>query len=173
MSQHPLTHEDRVGILRSYSGNARVFIETGTAEGETTRALRDDFDDLYTIELDYPNYLNACLKLMDCRNVTCIHGDSDIVLPRLLDTIGAHPAVFWLDAHYNGETKGPVEVPMILELEHIFYREVEGHVIVIDDIHLCGVDPSYPTLPELQRACGDRPFKVIDGAVLVVECVSR
>lgn len=137
--------------IREYARRSgiRTFFETGTGDGSTLREMaRDDtFDLLVSVELGEDNYLlNQRQFLLEPR-VKLIHGDSDVVLPQMLDIL-YRPCVFWLDAHYCGSHRGQVDTPVLSELVHIFSRQ-RDNVILIDDARLFGRDPAYPTIEEI------------------------
>ena len=140
-----LPAEQRVEIIRAYAHRYRIktFIETGTSAGETTAALMDDMDKVYTIELSGELYLAAEQRFASCPNVTCLHGDSAQVLPTLLGRV-TEPVIFWLDGHYCGDPhgRGDIDTPVVTELEYAvcFPR---GSVILIDDARLFGGMPEH------------------------------
>ena len=85
----------KVAELRQY-GRAyglRVFVETGTYEGETTYRLRREFDRLYTVELDPELARLARLRFARLRHVTPIEADGPSGLATALREIEA-PTLF-------------------------------------------------------------------------------
>lgn len=147
-----LSAEGRVEVIRSYARahpEIRTFVETGSADGSTTAALVDEFDRLYTIELDVGLYYHNLKRFVHEPKVLPMLGDSAVVLKELLLVLD-RPAVFWVDAHWcGGETRGPVDTPVESELREIFYRRAPG-VVLIDDARLFGTDPAYPTVDWVQ-----------------------
>lgn len=127
-------HEKRQR-LRAY-GQAfgiRVFVETGTLAGDTVAFLQDDFDRLYTIDIDPEVQTRAAARFASVPHVRCLPGDSRAVLPQVLEEI-REPSLFWLDAHYFGtKSEGKrVDIPVLQELEAIL-RHRNDHVVLIDD----------------------------------------
>lgn len=125
----------------------RVFVETGTYKGKTTRhalSLRL-FDDVRTIDIHAGNYQLAVEQLQPL-GVKCYHGDSAVVLPVLAREI-AQPAVFFLDAHWG--TQAPdiggadTPLPLWVELDAIAAREIAGDIVIVDDVKTFG--KSLPT----------------------------
>ena len=96
-------------------------------------------------------YKKAAVKV-DGKNVELIQGDSGEELASLVTSLKG-PALFWLDGHYSGgdTARGEEDTPIYKELGHILGCGETGHVIIIDDAHLFGVDPSYPTMEELEE----------------------
>ena len=65
-------------ILKEYAHTYKCayFVETGTHEGDTPKLLRDDFQNLYTIELSEHYYNIAKNNLATHRNIHVFHGAS-------------------------------------------------------------------------------------------------
>jgi len=119
-----------------------VFVETGTAGGESVREAAKLFNICHTIELiegrqgeDYPD------------NVKLYQGDSAKLLPIILDT-HCNPkeyTLFWLDAHYSEPHESApdtVECPLIDEIRAI--RNHKKSIIMIDDARLFLAPPKWP-----------------------------
>ncbi len=124
--------------LRAY-GRAfglRAFVETGTFKGETTWALKDEFDSVVSVEVFKPLADEAKAKFAGINHVRIIEGDSASVLPDILR--GLHqPALFWLDGHITpGGSKGKLKTPILVEIETVLSHHIRGHVLVIDDARL-------------------------------------
>jgi len=113
----------------------RVLVETGTFAGETINAVLGRFDRIYSIELDEGWYANAVKRFAERSDVRLLHGDSSVRLREVLAELH-EPALFWLDAHYSGPltARGPLDSPIVHELDAIAGHPVRGHVILIDDI---------------------------------------
>ncbi|MHC4250743.1 MAG: O-methyltransferase [Planctomycetota bacterium] len=140
-------------VIREYAvrSGARALVETGTFYGQTTFALRSDFDRIDTIELSEDLFRKARKRLAGWRHIRAWHGDSATVLPEVLATFD-EPAVFWLDAHYSeGVTaRGESDTPIVRELELILAHPVAGHVLLIDDARCFVGEGGYPTLDEVR-----------------------
>ena len=102
---------------------SRVFIETGTLQGDTAAWASGRFERVVTVEGDSRWYGQARDRLAGLRNVSVVLGDSAEALeqhvPRGLD----ERAVFWLDAHWMGgtDTAKPEgrECPLVWEVAAI------------------------------------------------------
>jgi hypothetical protein len=130
----------------------RVFVETGTCEGRTTRQMASIFAQCFTVELDPTLYGRAIERLSDVTNVTTFLGDSAVLLPSILEKVH-EPAIFYLDAHASGgDTARPVKDTVIeQELAMVFSHALKNHVILIDDARaFCGVF-GYPSIRQLER----------------------
>ena len=79
------------------------------------------------------------------------------MLGSVLDRLD-RPALFWLDGHFSGgiTAKGEKETPVMEEIDQILNHRVKGHTILIDDARCFGVDPSYPTIAELESVIRER-----------------
>lgn len=127
-----------------------LFIETGTWIGNMVNAVRNDFQQIYSIELKKSVFENASKKFSPFPHVHIIYGDSSKVLPELLSTL-SQPCLFWLDAHYSGEktAKGDLECPILGELEAIQKYPIKDNIILIDDARLFIGKNDWPPLNEI------------------------
>lgn len=146
-----LTSEERIEVIRSYARrypHIRRFIETGTANGDTCAALVDEFDQLWTIELDAGCVDVARQRFANQSKVYCCQGESDKWLADLAVTGSMAPTVYWLDAHACGGARAEKATPVLEEVDAILSA---GHknVILVDDVRLFGTEPEWPPLSEL------------------------
>jgi hypothetical protein len=76
-----------------------------------------------------------------------------VVLPQIVAGL-KKPALFWLDGHYSGDqtARGNLDTPVSQELQAILSAEVQGHVILIDDVRCFDGTHDYPHLDELLAA---------------------
>jgi len=123
-----------------------VFIETGTAGGDSVRAAAKLFKTCHSIEIvggrpegEFPN------------NVTLHEGNSRNLIHAITKK---HPYVnifFWLDAHWSEPheaPKGTEECPILEEIEAIAH--VGKHaLIMIDDARLFYGRPPWPCNPDM------------------------
>ena len=148
----PLPHKEKQNILRKYAReyNLRVFVETGTFEGDMVEAMKNSFDKIYSIELLRENFEKAKNRFKRNRHIEIIWGDSGKELGKIVKMI-SQPALFWLDGHYSGKNtaKGEEITPICQELEHIFGSQDLKHVIIIDDAHCFRTNPGYPAIETL------------------------
>lgn len=146
----------------------RVLVETGTFIGDMVEAMRKRFDHVYTIELSDSLYERAVERFEGCANVTLVHGDSGVELPRITQQLPAGDCLFWLDGHWSGgpTAKGPTDTPVADELSVALPRVAQGDVVLIDDAREFGVDPAYPTIEALR----DRIAAEAPGATLEIDC---
>jgi hypothetical protein len=139
----------------------RVFVETGTYQGDTLAVLRRHFERLHSIELSDELYRNAAARFAGDPGIKLWHGDSSIVLGKVLGEI-QHPALFWLDGHYSGghTALGQEITPIRRELEQIAGHACVGrHVVVIDDARLFRGTDEYPTIEEVKSIAEKLGFK--------------
>lgn len=158
----PPPREIKVKTIKKYAEliNAKTFIETGTFMGDTTNDMASHLNNVISIELDNDLYEKAVLRFKNKKNVQIIHGDSGIMLPKLLSENQnlPMPFIFWLDGHYSaGNTaKGELETPIIKELESIklhIHTHKTYHSILIDDANCFTGENDYPTLETMKQYC--------------------
>lgn len=129
-----------------------IFIESGTYMGDMVFALKDLFNQIFSIELDNNLYRRAKKRFSKFPHITILLGDSAELLPDVLSKV-TKPCLFWLDAHKSGgiTAKGKKETPIMEELINIFSSSIKNHVIIIDDARCFTGKNDYPTLEELQK----------------------
>ncbi len=150
----PVKHRNLLEIARA--NDLKVLVETGTYHADTLYALRNDFDELHSVELSDDYYSLSKFRLSGYSHIHLHHGDSAKVLPIIVNTLN-RPALFWLDAHYgvyrdHGAAEGVAYAPVLQELEHIFKNGISlRHCVAIDDAHYFGSDKNYPTIDEVRQ----------------------
>lgn len=156
----PLPHKEKEGLLRAHACalGLNTFVETGTYHGEMVQALIEDFDKIYTIEIQPKLFESASRKFEDFPHVQVVFGDSAVRLPEIVSALEG-PALFWLDAHM-GTSKG--HVPLFDELDAIFNDSLE-HIVMIDDVRDFARLPHYPDFKDImKKLCGyDKGIRAI------------
>jgi hypothetical protein len=147
----PLGYKHNVILSFAKKFNHKIFIETGTYQGETLYMMKNIFEKLYSVELSNYYYENAKRLFRGIPNILLIHGDSGKQLEVLLKKIDSS-VLFWLDGHYSGgkTAKGKIETPIIAELKNIFNNKFK-HTILIDDARCFIGKNGYPTLKQLKK----------------------
>lgn len=144
--------------------NLTVFVETGTYYGDTVEAMKNIFNQIYSIELSRKLHEKAKKRFKGVKHIELINGDSGVELEKLIRRID-RPTLFWLDGHYSGgETaKADKETPIYEELNCIFNTIDRGDVIIIDDARNFGTVAAYPNIEELNNFIrSKRPATNID-----------
>lgn len=175
LSQH-IPHYVKRDMLRHYAKMYRLrsLVETGTYFGEMVDALKGEFEQIQSIELDDYLFERARRRFANYSHIRILHGNSGSMLPLALASVD-QPTLFWLDAHYSGgiTARGDQLSPILNELHHIFRHPIRGHVIVVDDARLFGTDSAYPTVEQLQgfieRQSPPRKLEVMDDAIRICE----
>ena len=128
----------------------KILVETGTYYGDMVEAMKDVFNQLYSIELSTELYKKAKKRFKGEKHIELICGDSGLELMNLMSKID-QPTLFWLDGHYSAgvTAKGEKDTPIYEELNHILNSTDKGHVIIIDDARCFEADPNYPSIKEL------------------------
>lgn len=121
-----------------------IFIETGTAGGESVRAVAPFFKECHTIEI----VEQRADTLVYPDNVALHTGDSANLLKDIADMFKGQKIFFWLDAHWSEPHESQEwvkECPILEEIEAI-----RGHnaIIMIDDARLFYGAPPWPCNPE-------------------------
>jgi len=119
-----------IDYLKQY--DIKIFVETGTAYGDTCNAVLPYVDDIYTVELLPEKWEKQCRAIQNPK-IKRSFGHSVQFLNALLPL--SKPTLFWLDAHVEGtpDTNDPVQWPIQYELDAIFKSETKG-LILADDI---------------------------------------
>lgn len=124
--------------LRAYAQKfgLATLVETGTFTGDTPAALKNDFQRIYSIELNPELVRRGRERFRNDFHISILHGDSEERLPEVLATL-TEAALFWLDGHYSGgvTSLGARVTPILGELEAVFAHPIRGHVLLIDDAH--------------------------------------
>lgn len=126
-----------------------TLIETGTYYGEMIAAVAQRFRRIYSIELDSRLAQMAKQRFRQQPHVEVIKGDSQQVVPQLLQKI-SEPCLWWLDAGYCGWV-GEIGNPNRLgsEFKAILDDRRFQHVILMDDADGINGEGGSPTLAEL------------------------
>jgi FkbM family methyltransferase len=123
----------------------RVFVETGTFQGDTAELVAPHFERIYTIELSEALHARASARLQKLPNVACLQGDSSATLRKIRALHAGKGVLYWLDAHWCGpETAGQAnECPLLTELDAI--GPLDAHsAVLIDDARLFLAPPPRP-----------------------------
>lgn len=116
----------------------KIFVETGTYKGETTRMASSHFEKIYTMEIKkdlYEESKNTGEK-MGCKNITYFLGDSINILKVLVPLIN-DSAIYFLDAHISGSDSGfngKQYVPLMEEINIILENNKNPCIYIIDDL---------------------------------------
>lgn len=120
-----------------------IFIETGTAGGESVRAAAPLFRECHTIEIvenrpsgEFP------------QNVKLHSGDSSKLLASIASQYRHENIFFWLDAHWSEPGESPEDVdecPLLKEIDAIKGTRA---IIMIDDARLFTGPPPWPCNPQ-------------------------
>ena len=140
--------------------NVKILIESGTCFGETIEFFKNNFINLYSIELSEELADRAKKRFQNNSNITIVQGNSSDQLSRILNNINS-PCLFWLDGHYSSEfwvgeeyiktAKGNKNTPILEELSQIMKHSIKNHVILIDDARLFTGKGDYPTINKLKK----------------------
>jgi predicted O-methyltransferase YrrM len=131
----------------------KIWIETGTYKGHSTKSFAEVFDHVYTIEIKPELTEEAKEYCKDFDNITYLNGPSPTVLNELLPTLKETYAIF-LDAHHSGgdtgldEKYGAHGTPLEEELAIIGKYSKDGLIVIDDCVDLGSYN--YPTPQKLE-----------------------
>jgi hypothetical protein len=136
-------YADRYGL--------RVLVETGTYYGEMVAAMRQLFDEIYSIEYDHALAVRARQKFARWPHIHILEGDSQKKIPEILATLN-QPALFWLDAGYYGWAglQGDKQ-RLTVELDSILQHKIKGHIILMDDARGLSGENGAPTVDQVKQ----------------------
>ena len=155
------------------TGRFRIYVETGTADGDAALLAGDLFDTVITLEADPELAAAAHERLSGRKGVLPVAGDSRELLPRLLPRL-AGPAVFRLNARPCGEEsmQDGQACPLLAAIAAVT-ASPQPHVVLIEAGRL-SADPTAP--PETARnavlaalgAGSDRDAALVDDVLIAV-----
>ncbi len=147
-------HAVKQEAVREYSRRyqLRIMVETGTYLGDMVWAMRRDFRDIHSVELDPALHARAVFRLRRLGHVRLWQGDSARVLGEIVTRL-EEPALFWLDGHYSGgiTARGESDTPVLAELTHVFGDRRHSHVALIDDAVDFMANADYPSIADLEK----------------------
>lgn len=130
------------GLFEKYRDNKKYFVETGTYLGLGVQlALEAGYEFVSSVELAPQLYERAKEMFKNDARVKLYKGTSEENLWEMIANT-QEEILFWLDAHYAGETGciGPEKSPIIKELEIIKKHNIKTHTILIDDVRNMGTE---------------------------------
>jgi hypothetical protein len=120
----------------------KIFIETGTYQGETIDIVNKHKNyqtTIFSIELSEIFHKNCKEKFKNTKNVEIIFGNSKYHLINIINDIN-NKITFWLDSHWSGVPNIGCDnvsiCPILFELEQIKLHHIKNHTIIVDDIRL-------------------------------------
>jgi hypothetical protein len=150
----PPPHTVKQEAIRFYQQKSgyHVLVETGTYKGDMILAQKENFNQVYSIELSQALFEKAKKRFHGQPGIKLLQGNSGDVIASVLAEL-REPAVFWLDGHYSGGITATIEKysPVIEELETLAANNQLQHVILVDDARcFIGAD-GYPTIDEMKK----------------------
>lgn len=151
-----LSEESFYQFVLDCKSDRTVFVETGTAVGNTSIWASNFFDSVITVEYMEDLYRSCIERFWNINNIKLIHGDSSQWIDLIVHNVN-EDAVWFLDAHNVNREDGlkpPSETPVVDEIVAIF-KAAYNHIVIIDDLRLFGSEAGYPYLNEV-RDLGNR-----------------
>jgi hypothetical protein len=106
-------------------------VETGTCEGETTKWLANNFDNVFTIEINTDFLAKAKNNCANLTNINFLFGDSSILIKDVINIVKNERTIFFLDAHWGDYCPTAVE---LIEIKNMNIKPI----IVIHDFYVPG-----------------------------------
>ena len=144
--------------VREYADryDLHVLVETGTYYGEMVAAMRQRFDEIYSIEFDNPLADRAAKKFARWPHIHILEGYSQKKIPEILAKL-TRPALFWLDAGYYGWAglqgdKQRLTVELDSILQHTVHQPTtKNHIILMDDARGLSGENGAPTVDQVKQ----------------------
>lgn len=113
-------------------------VETGTCLGSTTLFLANNFEKVFTVEINKEYLRIALQKFISHKNINTYLGDSPTILSTELSKL-SNKTIFFLDAHYLAAKDNRVEThcPLLDELAAIANAGLKP-IITIHDMKVPG-----------------------------------
>ena len=151
--------------IKKYLTPSRIFVETGTFEGDGIQAALDaGAEKVYSIDQATSVVKKVRVRFAGDQRVEIIYDNSVRGLERLLPKLPKGRHLFWLDAHDG------MQSPILYEIHAIENNGERAHTILIDDMRLMDswgvpveklkdrllkMNPNYCL--ELEDGCGESP----------------
>jgi hypothetical protein len=172
----PPPHIYKQYTVKKYGARSKfeTFVETGLLFGDLVNAIKEDFNNIFSIELNSEYCEKAKARFHKYPHIRIINGDSGRKLKEVLEYITA-PCLFWLDAHPGEDATDDNKyyVPVLKELEAILSHHITQHAILIDDARLFNGSKGYPTVQELVKYVTTRRKSArvtTKGDIIRIEC---
>ncbi len=123
-----------------------IFAETGTFQGDSIASVRDQFSEIYSVELSDEYYELAVERFTGDARINLVHSDSPSALQEWGQKLSERSALYFLDAHWcAAENTASIlsQCPLLDEIKAIGKLNSDS-VIVIDDARLFLAPPLAP-----------------------------
>lgn len=120
-----------------------VFVEGGTYQGGTAKAMSEFFSEIFTIEKSQIMFDEAKTNIGNIKNIKMLNGDTRDYLRDILEQ--NDDILLWLDAHWSGgNTYGQQDECPLLEELRVIFNHNKNYAILIDDARLFLAPPPKP-----------------------------
>lgn len=147
----PVPHAIKQEIIVRYKNkyNISTLVESGTYMGDMVWAQRNNFNKIYSIELDKELFSFSKRRFKKNPHIMILSGDSGKIMPTLIKEL-SEKSIFWLDGHYSGgiTARGEKDSPIIDEIKAILSSKVD-HILIIDDARDFTGQRDYPSIEGL------------------------
>lgn len=149
----PTQDEKKVVILRyAKEYDSKIFVETGTHLGDMVENCKNFFDEVHSVELSHDLYAKAVMRFAGDDRIHLHEGDSGSIIEEIVPAL-SKSVLFWLDAHYSGEStaRGESDTPIMKELNFILKNCKQPFCILIDDARFFVGKHDYPKLSYIKK----------------------
>jgi hypothetical protein len=132
-----------LALALAQAGALKLFVETGTFQGDSLRWASRHFERVWTVEINAQYQTEAKAKVGPLPNVEYVLGNSSEQLGAICKDLSG-PALFWLDAHAGAGFFGSDDnCPLLAELDACLISAA-GHCILVDDARAFVAPPPPP-----------------------------
>jgi len=133
-----------LALALAQAGKLKLFVETGTFQGDSLRWASQHFELVWTVEINAQYQAEAKAEVGPLPNVQFVLGNSAERLARICPALSG-PALFWLDAHAGAGFFGNADdCPLLAELDACLVQARAEHCILIDDARAFVAPPPPP-----------------------------
>lgn len=159
----------------------KVFVETGTYEGDTIDVVQSYFEAIYSVEIFPAYYEKARQRFSEGKNIYLYQNNSPDFIKEIKSQIQDSSCLYWLDAHWcatEGDQLQASQCPLIEEIQSIDVLN-NNSVILIDDARLFLCPPPKPhiidqwprfssILRELQNISDNHEILILNDVILYI-----
>lgn len=149
----PVPHAIKQELIIRYKNKHKIntLVESGTYFGDMVWAQRNNFDKIYSIELNKDLSEFSQKRFKRNKHIEIIFGDSGKIMPILIEEL-SQKTLFWLDGHFSAgiTSRGDKDCPIAEEMKAILSSNIE-HVVLISNARCYTGQRDYPSLEGLSQ----------------------
>lgn len=162
-----LTPASKSGLLVRLARDfgLRVFVETGTACGDSCIPMLEVCDEVYSCDVNPEAIAHTRGRCGDARlRLECADAREFLRDVTPIFSLSRKPWLFWLDAHFltHDFRHANAICPLRDELRHLADHTHGGDMILVDDVRLFSGGGGYPSIAEIRDMFRGRRVDVRD-----------